>query len=67
MAIYILLDRVPTLLLCHSMVGSCRALNHLAQHDAGLDLNVIIADGCQPLILPNSDVVGDAPHLRLCR
>jgi hypothetical protein len=53
MAIYILLDRVLALLLCHSMVEPCRALDHLAQHDAGFDLNVIIADGCQSLILPN--------------
>jgi hypothetical protein len=53
MAVDILLDRGLALLLGHPMVKPCGALNHLAQHGAGLDLDVIIADRCQSLSLPN--------------
>jgi hypothetical protein len=35
------------------VVEPCGALDHLAQHGAGLELDVIIADACQPLSLPN--------------
>jgi hypothetical protein len=53
MAIDVLLDSGLALLLGHPVVEPCCALNHLAQDGAGLELDVIIADACQSLTLPN--------------
>jgi hypothetical protein len=67
MAVYVMLDRVLALPLGHSMVKPCRALDHLAQHDAGHDLDFIVADGCQSFVLPESDAAIVATRTRLCR
>jgi hypothetical protein len=53
MPIDVLLDGGLALFLGHPVVKPCGALDRLAQHGAGLELDVIIADRCQSLILPN--------------
>jgi hypothetical protein len=53
MAVDVLLNRGLALFRGHPMVKPCRALDHLAQHGAGLELDFVVADCCQPPSLPN--------------
>jgi hypothetical protein len=53
MPVNVCLDCSLALFRGHPMVKPCGALDHLAQHGAGLEFDVIIADRCQSLSLPN--------------